>query len=177
MAGAGRTALVTGANRGIGLEVCAQLKAQGFAVILTSRDEADGRAAAEKLGVDYRRLDVANPKSIAALADGLRRDGRSIDVLINNAAVSLDGFDSAVVRQTLAANFFGALALTEALLPLMTDGGAIVMVSSGMGELHAYSPACRGFFLYIIKNVTVIRSSNPFNNLSTPYFDSPCILG
>ncbi len=146
MAGAGRTALVTGANRGIGLEVCAQLKAQGFAVILTSRDEADGRAAAEKLGVDYRHLDVTDPKSIAALADGLRRDGRSIDVLINNAAVSLDGFDSAVVRQTLAANFFGALALTEALLPLMTDGGAIVMVSSGMGELHAYSPAIRARF-------------------------------
>ncbi len=54
MSAAGKTVLVTGANRGIGLEACRQLKAAGFAVILTGRDESEGRAAADSLGVDFR---------------------------------------------------------------------------------------------------------------------------
>jgi carbonyl reductase 1 len=141
-----RTALVTGAGQGIGLEICRQLAAEGLDVILTSRDEKVGRAAAEKLDVDYDRLDVTKSGDIAALAADLRRDGRVVDILVNNAAVSLDGFDSEVVQKTLAANFFGALAATEGLLPLIPDGGTIVMVSSGMAELHAYSPAIRARF-------------------------------
>jgi NAD(P)-dependent dehydrogenase (short-subunit alcohol dehydrogenase family) len=141
-----RTALVTGANQGIGFEVCRQLAVQGFTVILTSRDEKAGRAAAEKLGVEYHRLDVAKAADIAALAADLKKQGRAIDVLVNNAGVSMDGFDDRVVAGTLAVNFFGALAVTEGLLPLIPDGGTIVMVSSGMGELHAYSPAIRARF-------------------------------
>ena len=141
-----RTALVTGANQGIGLEVCRQLAAQAFSVILTSRDEKAGRAAAEKLGVEYRRLDVTKAADIAAVAADLRREGRAIDVLVNNAGISMDGFDDGVVAGTLGVNFFGALAVTEGLLPLIRDGGTIVMVSSGMGELHAYSPAIRARF-------------------------------
>ena len=143
---AGKTILVTGANRGIGLEVCRQLKAAGFSVILTARDADSGQAAAEALGVAFSRLDVTSAEDIAALADALRREGRRLDGLINNAAVSLDGFNSAVVRDTLAVNFFGALDLTEALLPQIGDGGVIVMVSSGMGELDAYGPALRARF-------------------------------
>ena len=141
-----RTALVTGANQGIGLEACRQLRDLGYAVILTARDEKAGRAAAEKLGVDFAHLDVTDAGDIAALARDLHGDGRAIDVLINNAAISMDGFDSRVVAGTLAVNFFGALHVTEALLPLIADGGAIVMVASGMGELHAYSPAIRARF-------------------------------
>ena len=140
------TALVTGANQGIGLEVCRQLRDLGHDVILTSRDEQSGRTAAGKLGIAYRRLDVTSAADIEELAAGLRRDGRKIDVLINNAAVSMNGFDSRVVEQTLAVNFFGALNVTGALLPIVADGGAIVMVASGMGELHAYSPAIRARF-------------------------------
>ena len=146
MSAAGKTVLVTGANRGIGLEACRQLKAAGFSVILSARDAGDGQAAADGLGVEFHRLDVTSADDIAALADDLRRQGRVLDVLINNAAVSLDGFNSDVVRKTLAANFFGPLNLTDALLPLMRDGGAIVMVSSGMGELDAYTPALRARF-------------------------------
>lgn len=141
-----RTALVTGANRGIGLETCRQLKELGYAVILTSRDEKSGRAAAENLGVDYRLLDVTKAGDIAAVAGDLRREGRAVDVLVNNAAISMDGFNEHVVRTTLATNFFGALNVTEALLPLIPDGGMIVMVASGMGELHAYSSAIRARF-------------------------------
>jgi NAD(P)-dependent dehydrogenase (short-subunit alcohol dehydrogenase family) len=141
-----RTALVTGANQGIGLEVCRQLAVQGFAVILTSRDEKAGRAAAEKLGVEYHHLDVTRAADIATFAGDLKKQGRVIDILVNNAGISMDGFDDAVVAGTLGVNFFGALAVTEGLLPLIPDGGTIVMVSSGMGELHAYSPAIRARF-------------------------------
>jgi NAD(P)-dependent dehydrogenase (short-subunit alcohol dehydrogenase family) len=136
------TALVTGANQGIGLEVCRQLKAEGYDVILTSRDERAGRAAAKGIGVDYRRLDVTSAADIAAVA----KEGRPLDVLVNNAGVSMDGFNDNVVKTTLGINFFGALAVTEGLLPLIRDGGAIVFVSSGMGELHAYSSPIRDRF-------------------------------
>ncbi len=142
----GKTILVTGANRGIGLEACRQLKAAGFSVILTARDASEGQAAADSLGVAFSPLDVTAAEDIAALADDLRRQGRMLHGLVNNAGVSLDGFDGEVVRQTLAVNFFGVLGLTEALLPLIEDGGAIVMVSSGMGELDAYAPALRARF-------------------------------
>lgn len=142
----GRLALVTGANRGIGTEVCRQLAAVGFDVILTSRDDKAGRAAADRLGVAYHRLDVTVPAEIAALATDLNREERRLDLLVNNAGTSMDGFDGAVVRKTLAVNFFGALAVTGELLPLIADGGAIVMVASGMGELHAYAPAIRTRF-------------------------------
>jgi NAD(P)-dependent dehydrogenase (short-subunit alcohol dehydrogenase family) len=140
------TALVTGANQGIGHETCRQFRDRGYDVILTSRDERGGRVAAEKLGVEYRRLDVTSTDDIAGLAASLRTEFRSIDVLVNNAAVSMDGFNSRVVEGTLAVNFFGALNVTESLIPAMADGGTIVMVASGMGELHAYSPALRARF-------------------------------
>jgi NAD(P)-dependent dehydrogenase (short-subunit alcohol dehydrogenase family) len=140
------TALVTGANQGIGLETCRQLGDFGYAVILTARNGTAGRAAAKELGVEFRQLDVTDAGDIAALARDLHREGRTIDVLVNNAAISMDGFDSRVVAGTLAVNFFGALHVTETLLPLIADGGAIVMVASGMGELHAYSPAIRARF-------------------------------
>jgi NAD(P)-dependent dehydrogenase (short-subunit alcohol dehydrogenase family) len=141
-----KLALVTGANQGIGLETCRQLKAAGWQVVLTSRDEKAGHAAARDLGVDYHQLDVTSADSIATLVTDLGRERRRIDLLVNNAGISMQGFDTEVVRETLAVNFFGALHVTEALLPLIADGGAIVMVSSGMGELHAYAPAIRARF-------------------------------
>jgi NAD(P)-dependent dehydrogenase (short-subunit alcohol dehydrogenase family) len=149
---AGRpTALVTGANRGLGLETCHQLAERGYAVILTSRDEASGRAAVDELAreglaVQFRKLDVTDARDIAALADWLRAEGRALAVLVNNAAVALDGFNVEVARKTLAANFFGAMNVTDALLPLIADRGAIVMVSSGAGELSAFSRPLRARF-------------------------------
>lgn len=141
-----KTALVTGANQGIGLETCRQLAERGYDVILTSRDVPAGEAAAKKLGVAYHRLDVTSATDIAALAADLEKQHRTIDVLVNNAGISMDGFNDRVVKGTLAVNFFGALNVTEALLPVIADGGTIVLVSSGMGELHAYSPAIRARF-------------------------------
>jgi NAD(P)-dependent dehydrogenase (short-subunit alcohol dehydrogenase family) len=122
-----KTALITGANRGLGLEVCRQLRARGVRVI-----------AAGRSGAVDEKLDVSDEASVAALAARLHARGERIDVLVNNAGVYED--DNADARgATLAVNFFGALRVTDALVPLMNDGGAVVMVSSGMGELSSAS--------------------------------------
>ena len=146
------TALVTGANRGLGFETCRQLGKHGYRIVLTSRDEVQGRAAAarlvaENIAVDYRRLDVDDRGSIATLAGHLGADRVRLDVLVNNAAVALDGFDAEVARRTTNIDFFGPLHVTNALVPLVPDGGTVVMVSSGAGELSGFSRELRAKFL------------------------------
>ncbi len=140
-----RTALVTGASRGLGKETCKQLEKRGFRVIATSRagglsfeglspsSSPDPRPAT--LRSASLELDVTSDASVRAIADRLRREGVSIDVLVNNAGISMKGFDENVARGTLETNFFGPLRVTDALLPLIPDGGNVVMVSSGMGEI------------------------------------------
>jgi carbonyl reductase 1 len=135
-----RVALVTGANRGIGFEIARQLAAAGVDVIGTSRDGDAGRAAARELGVRFVTLDVETRTSVDALSGAL---AGGIDILVNNAGISLSGFDAEVARRTLAVNFFGAMNVTDRLLPLFRRGGRIVMVSSGLGEVSALSPALR----------------------------------
>jgi NAD(P)-dependent dehydrogenase (short-subunit alcohol dehydrogenase family) len=128
-------AVVTGGNRGIGLEVCRQLAARGYDVVMGSRDVERGRAAG--LDVDVRRLDVADPASIAALE--LDR----CDVLVNNAAIHYDTWqhaataDLGVVSEALETNLLGAWRMTQALLPLLRRSahGRVVNVSSGAGSI------------------------------------------
>jgi NAD(P)-dependent dehydrogenase (short-subunit alcohol dehydrogenase family) len=146
------TALVTGANRGLGFETCRQLGERGYRVILTSRGEREGKAAAAKLAAenltfDYRRLDVDDRGSIAALVSSFDAARAKLDVLVNNAAVGLDGFDGEVARRTTDINLFGPMHVTDALLPFMPDGATIVMVSSGAGELSGFSRELRAKFL------------------------------
>lgn len=143
------TALVTGASRGLGREVSRQLAGRGLRVIVTARKADDARETVAALAQARLpgtiealpvALDVADPASIAAAAEALARGAVRVDVLVNNAGVSLPGFDADVARRTLATNLHGPLRVTDALLPRLPAGGAIVMVSSGMGELAGLDP-------------------------------------
>jgi NAD(P)-dependent dehydrogenase (short-subunit alcohol dehydrogenase family) len=150
-------ALVTGANRGIGLELVRQLARRGFTTVLGSRDLEKGRAAAELLGADgiqveARRLDVADADSARELAAEVDGEHGRLDVLVNNAAILYDTWqrgvdaDLDVVHSALETNLFGAWRTTQACLPLLrrSSHGRIVNVSSGAGSLSsmgAGSPA------------------------------------
>src|SRR4028119_631323 len=96
MAENGRVALVSGGNRGIGLEVCRRLAEEGLTVILGSRDEESGRQAAAGLpgGVAGRQLDVADGGGVGRLATSVESDFGRLDVLVNNAAISNDSGQS-----------------------------------------------------------------------------------
>jgi NAD(P)-dependent dehydrogenase (short-subunit alcohol dehydrogenase family) len=143
-------ALVTGANRGIGLELVRQLAQRGFTTVLGSRDLEKGRAAADLLGADgiqveARRLDVADADSARQLAAELDNDHGRLDVLVNNAAVLYDTWQRGVdadldlVHEALETNLFGAWRTTQACLPLLrrSSHGRIVNVSSGAGSLSS----------------------------------------
>jgi NAD(P)-dependent dehydrogenase (short-subunit alcohol dehydrogenase family) len=141
----GGIALVTGANRGIGLEVVRQLEQRGFTAVLGSRDLEKGRAAAEGLEVDVRRLDVADPDSVRELAAELEEAYGRLDVLVNNAGILYDTWqrgveaDLDVVHEALETNLFGAWRTTQSCLPLLrrSEHGRIVNVSSGAGALNS----------------------------------------
>jgi len=141
----GRVALVSGGNRGIGLEVCRQLADRGLTVIMGSRDEGQGRSAAAGLpdGVVVRQLDVADSGSVKRLSSSVEDDFGRLDVLVNNAAISNDegqrGADADLgrVKEALEANLFGARRLCELAVPLMrrNNYGRIVNVSTGLAAL------------------------------------------
>ena len=140
-----KVALVSGGNRGIGLEICRQLADKGYTVVLGSRDEQQGYGAAEKLDGDVRarQLDVTDEESVGRLEEFTEEFGR-LDVLVNNAGISNDegqgGADADLdrVREALEANLFGAWRLCEVAIPLMRRNGygRIVNVSSGLGALE-----------------------------------------
>jgi NAD(P)-dependent dehydrogenase (short-subunit alcohol dehydrogenase family) len=145
-------AVVTGANKGLGFETCRRLKESGMQVILTGREEAKIKKAADLLNkkgsdVSWAVLDVKDTASIARFAEEVRNTGGRIDVLVNNAGVSINSrFDEPSVRLTIDTNFFGPLRVTDALLPFMHTGARIVMVSSIMGQLSCLSDDLRRRF-------------------------------
>ncbi len=136
------TALVTGGNRGLGLEACRQLALEGYAVLLASRDRTQGEEAARSIGKEVRAvtLDVSDPTSVRALALELEREP-PLYALVNNAGASFKGFDASVAERTIDTNYRGAVRVTDALLPRLSPSANIVMVSSGMGELSHVAPA------------------------------------
>ena len=159
-----RVALVSGANRGIGLEIVRQLSRLGVVAVIGSRDLDKGRAAADKLlteglEVPVVALDVADAASPArALAEVCKLLGRC-DILVNNAGILLDGpggFESSLfdlkdetARVTYETNVLGPLRLIQACVPVMREQsyGRIVNVSSGAGQL---SDMGKGFPAYRI---------------------------
>lgn len=138
-----RIAVVTGGNRGIGLAIAAELVARGLRVIATSRDAGEGERAARSIGAESHALDVTSNASVDALAKDL---AGGVDVIVNNAGIALDGFDAQIARRTVDTNFFGAVRVTDRLLPLARPGGRIVMISSGLGSLSSLGEALRDRF-------------------------------
>jgi len=142
-----RVAVVTGANKGIGLEIARQLAREGITVFIGARDEERGQAAAEKLraeGLDARplRLDVTDDASVAAAASLVERGAGRLDILVNNAGIAIDDgppsrVSSDILRRTYETNVFGVVRTTQAMLPLLRrfPAGRIVNLSSGLGSL------------------------------------------
>ena len=145
-------AVVTGANRGIGFEVCRQLADRGFEVVLGARDAAKGERAAAELGVHACQLDVADDASVREAAAWVDARFGRCDALVNNAAILYDTWAHAAsadleeVRAALETNLLGAWRTVLAFLPLLRHSThpRIVNVSSESGslaEMSAGSPA------------------------------------
>jgi NAD(P)-dependent dehydrogenase (short-subunit alcohol dehydrogenase family) len=142
-----RVAVVTGANRGIGREVCRQLAERGYAVVLGARDLEKGQRTAAELGVEPCRLDVSDEASVRAAAQWVAERHGRCDALVNNAAILYDTWarantaDLDEVRAALETNLLGAWRATLAFLPLLRSSphGRIVNVSSEAGSLAGMS--------------------------------------
>jgi NAD(P)-dependent dehydrogenase (short-subunit alcohol dehydrogenase family) len=143
-----KTALVTGANRGIGFEVVRELARLGLRVFLGARNAKIGRAAAEKLRsageVIFLEIDVSDEKSIRAASEEFSRQSDRLDVLVNNAGILLDDDKDALVitpeifENTLRTNTLGPWLVAQAFTPLLKKSREprIVNVSSGGGQLE-----------------------------------------
>ncbi len=161
MATQDRVALITGANKGLGLETARGLGMLGIAVVIASRDEANGRAAAENLkadgveSIDVVRFDVTSAEDHQAMARHLEGRYGKLDILVNNAGIMLDPLDFEAaggsnttltipindLKKTFETNFFSVVALTQTLLPLIrkAPAGRIVNLSSILGSLTLHS--------------------------------------
>ena len=154
-----KTALITGANKGIGYEVARQLASKGFHVFVGARNAKAGRKAAEEMGkkcharsatalqaggkATFLEIDVADNDSVKKAAREFSNSEDHLDVLVNNAGVVVDG-DEAILeisddlfRKTLETNTLGALRVTRAFVPLLRKSKAprVINVSSGSGQL------------------------------------------
>ncbi|MDJ0646471.1 MAG: SDR family NAD(P)-dependent oxidoreductase [Flavobacteriaceae bacterium] len=152
---ASKTVLITGANKGIGLEVAKKLGKQGYHIVLTSRNESKGLKALSELEAQNSRaffvqMDVSDPESIKRAFSKVKNKISSLAVLINNAGVLLDSNISILdvppekVTETIHINALGALWVTQTFMPLLNSGSRIIMVSSGggtfCGEIATWSP-------------------------------------
>ncbi|NUN09765.1 MAG: SDR family oxidoreductase [Ignavibacteriaceae bacterium] len=134
--------LVTGANRGIGKEICRQLAESDASVLLSARDfiKAKGAASEMKGRVTPVQLDVTSPESAENVVNTIKNEFGRLDVLINNAGIigKKPLAECAVddLKEVFEVNYFGAVRLTKACLPLLKQSqGSIINISSGMGAL------------------------------------------
>src|SRR5262245_57963493 len=155
-----KVAFITGANKGIGFETARRLGKLGITVLLASRDEGRGRAAAEVLraegiNVEPVRFDVTRREDHQAIAKHIEQRYGKLDILVNNAGIHVeeadfgnpDGFNTTSkttpeeLHKTFETNFFAVVALTQALLPLVRKAlaGRIVNLSSVLGSLTLHS--------------------------------------
>lgn len=146
-----RIVLITGANRGIGLEMARQLALRNYHVVIASRDEKKGCQAAKQIEADCKvsilPLDVSSSESIRDAAGRFEEIADHLDVLINNAGIYLDEGQNIVkiprhrLNQTFQTNTFGPLEVTQAFLPWLRQAASarVINVSSSYGQLKGLS--------------------------------------
>jgi NAD(P)-dependent dehydrogenase (short-subunit alcohol dehydrogenase family) len=145
-------ALVTGANKGLGFEICRQLAAKGYSIILTARDVERGNQAVSDLqqqGFDahFVQLDMEDASTFDSAYTFVEQQFGKLDALVNNAGFAIDWEYKAdtvsldLIRKTFEANFFGLIDLTQRFIPLLkkSSAGRIVNQSSGLGSLTLHS--------------------------------------
>lgn len=155
-----RVAVVTGGNRGIGLEICRQLaRAAGLRVVLTARSREKGQAAVEvlakdNLSVDFFPLDVSNAAGIHQFGIFMEKEYGRCDVLVNNAGIFPDSgkisvleTDVQILRAAMETNVYGPFLLCQRLIPLMRKNGygRIVNLSSELGQLSEMNGGFPGY--------------------------------
>ena len=153
-----KTALVTGANKGIGREVALQLAKKGFHMFIGARNRHAGRKAAEEIAkqggkATFLEIDINYNESVTGAAREFAKIVDHLDVLVNNAGIMMDGDDAIlevsddIFRKTIETNVLGALRVTRAFAPLLAKSKAprVINVSSGGGQLtggaDGWSPA------------------------------------
>lgn len=140
-------ALVTGANKGIGLEIVRQLAEQDYHVFLAARDEANGQSAVASLASDqvtFVQIDVTDPASIEHAKQQILAVTDRLDLLINNAGIALDfgqtpiTVDVDVLRQIFDVNYFGTFQVTQSFYPLLSNG-KIINVTTDMSSQTSFA--------------------------------------
>ena len=166
-------AIITGANKGIGLETARQFGNDGMHVIIAARNlEAANRAAevltAEGISAAPLQLDVTDKNSIEAAVERVSAQYDHLDVLVNNAGIMKDAFDKApsqqsldIWRQTFETNLFGAVAVTQGFLPLLRKAPAarIVNVSSILGSMAANVDPTSAFYNFKIPAYNISKTA------------------
>lgn len=151
-----RLALVTGSTKGIGEAIAKNLAVKAkLHVLVTGRDRKRGEEVADVItkasresgsSAEFVELDMESAESIERIKKKIEVDPsspRGLDVLVNNAGASFDGFNEAIAQKTMDVNFIGMMRLTDRLVPLLRHHARVVMVSSGMGEVSILSDALR----------------------------------
>ena len=174
-----KIALITGGNRGIGLETARQLGKLGVTILVGARDPAKGEEAASELkraGVDARalKLDVDKEADRVAAAKSIEKEFGRLDILVNNAAVMLDArtgnetstTSANLLHETFETNFFAVVALTQTLLPLLrkSKAGRIVNLSSILASLTLH--ATKGSPIYDAKTFAYDTSKTALNSFT-----------
>jgi len=160
-------ALITGANKGLGLEIARQLGKRGMVVVLGSRDQTRGASAVAELakaGIDAHavKLDVTQAGDVARLPGFFAETFGRLDVLVNNAGISEGRSDDAdSFRRVFDVNVFGAVAVTYALLPLLkqSPAGRIVNHSSVLGSLTTIQKKPEMFARFVSPSYTASKSA------------------